>query len=278
MSCAGDTDLDVTVCAASQATPPASSRSTWRTITSRNRASGDLSNPLIASTLRPVTFDAVVVGAGVSGLYQLHRLRELGMSVHAYEAGGDVGGTWYWNRYPGARFDSESYSYGYFFSPELLDEWDWSRALRGQPETERYLHLVADRFGLRDRHQFDTRVLRATWRRADRGPGTSTVEPGESVTARFVILAIGVLSIPVCPSSRASSASEGELFHTGHVAARSRRPPGMPVAVIGTGATAVQLIPEVAKRSDTSRVPANTELELAAQQRPDRLPTSRRDQ
>ena len=105
-----------------------------------------------------MTFDAVVVGAGVSGLYQLHRLRELGMSVHAYEAGGDVGGTWYWNRYPGARFDSESYSYGYSFSPELLDEWDWSERFSAQPETLRYLQHVADRFDLRRDITFDTRV------------------------------------------------------------------------------------------------------------------------
>ena len=110
-----------------------------------------------------MTFDAVVVGAGVSGLYQLHRLRELGMSVHAYEAGGDVGGTWYWNRYPGARFDSESYTYGYLFSKELFDDWEWQEHFAGQPEIERYLNHVVDRFGLRRHIRLGTRVTSAVF-------------------------------------------------------------------------------------------------------------------
>ena len=93
-------------------------------------------------------FDAVVIGAGVSGLYQLHRLRELGLRVRVFESGTGVGGTWYWNRYPGARFDSESYTYGYSFSQELLEEWDWEERFAGQPETERYLNHVADKFDL----------------------------------------------------------------------------------------------------------------------------------
>ena len=110
-----------------------------------------------------MTYDAIIIGAGVSGLYQLYRLRELGMAVHVFEAGSDVGGTWYWNRYPGARFDSESYSYGYSFSPELLAEWDWSEHFSPQPETLRYLQHVADRFDLRRDITFDARVRAARW-------------------------------------------------------------------------------------------------------------------
>ena len=97
-------------------------------------------------------YDAIIIGAGMSGLYQLYRLRELGMRVRVFEAGTGVGGTWYWNRYPGARFDSESYSYSYSFSQELLEEWNWSEHFAGQPETERYINHVADKFDLRPRH------------------------------------------------------------------------------------------------------------------------------
>lgn len=107
--------------------------------------------------------DAIVIGAGMSGMYQLYRLRQLGLSVRVFEAGGGVGGTWYWNRYPGARFDSESYSYGYSFSEELLREWDWSEHFAAQPETLRYLELVADEFDLRKDIQFDSRVTAAAY-------------------------------------------------------------------------------------------------------------------
>ena len=106
-------------------------------------------------------YDAIIIGAGMSGLYQLYRLRELGLRVLVLEAGTGVGGTWYWNRYPGARFDSESYSYGYSFSPELLDEWDWGEHFAGQPETLRYLNHVADKFDLRRDIQFRSRVASA---------------------------------------------------------------------------------------------------------------------
>src|SRR5579864_3308472 len=103
-------------------------------------------------------FDAVIIGAGVSGLYQLYRLRGLGLKVRVFETGTGVGGTWYWNRYPGARFDSESYTYGYSFSPELLEEWSWAERFAPQPETERYLNHVADKFDLRRDIQFESRV------------------------------------------------------------------------------------------------------------------------
>src|SRR2546421_1369093 len=113
-------------------------------------------------------YDAIIVGAGMSGLYQLYRLRELGMKVRVFEAATGVGGTWYWNRYPGARFDSESYSYGYAFSKELLQEWEWSEHFAPQPETLRYLEFVADRLDLRRDIEFGARIVRATWDEADR--------------------------------------------------------------------------------------------------------------
>jgi cation diffusion facilitator CzcD-associated flavoprotein CzcO len=109
-------------------------------------------------------FDAIVIGAGVAGLYQLYKLRELGLRVRVFEAGSGVGGTWYWNRYPGARFDSESWTYGYSFSKELLDEWDWDEHFAAQPQTERYLNYVADKFDLRRDIQFDSRVAAAHYR------------------------------------------------------------------------------------------------------------------
>ena len=111
-------------------------------------------------------FDAIIIGAGVTGLYQLYqlyRLRQLGLSVRIFEDGGGVGGTWYWNRYPGARFDSESYTYGYSFSEELLQEWNWKEQYSGQPENERYLNYVADKFDLRRDIQFDARVAKAVY-------------------------------------------------------------------------------------------------------------------
>src|SRR3954466_6569072 len=108
-------------------------------------------------------YDAIIIGAGISGMYQLYRLRELGMRVRVFEAGTGVGGTWYWNRYPGARFDSESYTYGYSFSKELLQEWSWSEHFAGQPETLRYLNHVADKFDLRPHMQFGCKVKAATF-------------------------------------------------------------------------------------------------------------------
>ena len=108
-------------------------------------------------------FDAIIIGAGVTGLYQLHCLRQRGMSVLVFEDGSGVGGTWYWNRYPGARFDSESYTYGYSFSQELLQEWDWKEMYSGQPENERYLNYVADKFDLKRDIQFNARVASATY-------------------------------------------------------------------------------------------------------------------
>src|SRR5579885_1014627 len=131
-------------------------------------------------------YDAIVIGAGISGLYQLHRLREAGFSVRVFETGTEVGGTWYWNRYPGARFDSESYSYGYSFSKELLDEWEWSEHFAGQPETFRYCKFVAGKLDLRRDIQFKCRVTAASWDEATRS-WTITLEDGSRFSTRFLI-------------------------------------------------------------------------------------------
>jgi len=143
-------------------------------------------------------FDAIIIGAGLSGLYQLYRLREQGLRVRVFEAGTDVGGTWYWNRYPGARFDSESYSYGYSFSKELLQEWDWSEHFAGQPETLRYINYVADKFDLRHDIQFRSRLTTAVYDEETRS-WTTTLEDGSRFNSRFLITAIGPLSTPTLP-------------------------------------------------------------------------------
>ena len=136
----------------------------------------------------------------MSGLYQLYRLRELGLTVRVFEAGTGVGGTWYWNRYPGARFDSESWTYGYSFSQELLDEWDWEEHFAAQPETERYLNYVADKFDLRRDIQFKSRVDRRALPGRDAHAGRSPWRTVERYSTRFLITAIGVLSAATMPT------------------------------------------------------------------------------
>src|SRR5271168_1732403 len=139
------------------------------------------------------TFDAIVIGAGVSGLYQLYRLREAGLKVRLFEDGDGVGGTWYWNRYPGCRFDSESETYGFSFSKELLQEWDWKEHYSGQPENERYLNYVADKFKLRPDIQLSSRVTSAVYdERANRWE--VQLENGHRMQAQFLVAAVGILS------------------------------------------------------------------------------------
>lgn len=191
-------------------------------------------------------FDAIVVGAGMSGLYQLIRLRELGLSARVFEAGTGVGGTWYWNRYPGARFDSESYSYGYSFDKDLLREWSWTEHFAPQPETERYLNLVADKYDLRRDIQFRARVMAATWDETSRS-WTVELEDGSRYRSRFLITAIGVLSAPTMPNFPGIADFRGQSFHTGMWPKEAVDFAGKRVAVIGTGASGVQTIQEVAK-------------------------------
>jgi cation diffusion facilitator CzcD-associated flavoprotein CzcO len=190
-------------------------------------------------------YDAIIIGAGLSGMYQLYRLRELGMRVRVFEAGTNVGGTWYWNRYPGARFDSESYSYGYSFSKELLAEWEWSEHFAGQPETLRYCNHVADKFDLRRDIQFRSRVSAAIYEEETRS-WSITLEDGSRFRSRFLITAIGPLSTPTLPRIEGRDTFLGQSFHT----ARWPHEPvdfgGKRVAVIGTGATGVQTIQTIA--------------------------------
>jgi cation diffusion facilitator CzcD-associated flavoprotein CzcO len=192
-------------------------------------------------------FEAIVIGAGVCGIYQLYRLLELGMKVTVLEAGEDVGGTWYWNRYPGARFDSESISYGYSFSKELLEEWDWKERFSGQPENLRYLQFVTDKFDLRRYMQFGCTVEAAHWD-DDATRWELRLGDGRRLTGRFLITAIGLLSAPTLPRYEGLDEFEGASFHTFNWPAEPLELAGQRVAVIGTGATGVQVIGEIADK------------------------------
>ena len=190
--------------------------------------------------------DALVVGAGVTGIYQLHCLLQLGLRVQIYEAGEGVGGTWYWNRYPGARFDSESWTYGYGFSEELLQEWDWKEHFSGQPENERYLNFVVDKFSLRPYIRFGARVRSAHFDETTNRWNVET-EDGHRVRTQHLIAAVGILSATHMPDIPGIESFEGESFHTSRWPKSPVEFGGKRVGVIGTGATAVQLIPEIAK-------------------------------
>ncbi|MFH8572691.1 flavin-containing monooxygenase [Streptomyces sp. NPDC017993] len=202
--------------------------------------------PVPPSAARPV--DAVVVGAGLSGLYQLHRLRELGLTTVVFEAGEDVGGTWYWNRYPGARCDVESMSYSYSFSPELDQEWEWSERYASQPEILRYIHHVADRFDLRRDVMLRTRVTRAVYDEAGHVWQVST-DTGRTVTARFIVLASGCMSVPKDPGIPGSDDFAGATYHTARWPREDVSFAGKRVAVIGTGCSGVQAIPVIAEEA-----------------------------
>ena len=190
-------------------------------------------------------FDVIIIGAGMSGLYQLYRMRELGLRVRVFETGTNIGGTWYWNRYPGARFDSESYSYGYSFSKELLDEWEWSEHFAGQPETLRYLNHVADKFDLRRDIRFCSRVTAAVYDEQARS-WTVKLEDESTYRTRFLITAIGPLSTPTLPRIEGRDSFQGQSFHTARWPKTSVALAGKRVAVIGTGATGVQTIQTIA--------------------------------
>lgn len=190
-------------------------------------------------------FDAVIVGAGISGIYQLYRLRQLGMRVRLVEAGAGVGGTWFWNRYPGCRFDLESYSYGYFFSKELLEEWTWSEEYASQPETERYLNFVVDKFGLREDIQLNTRVRSMIFDEAA-NTWTTTAEDGTELRSTYVITAVGILSAPIYPKFPGREDFRGETYHTALWPHSEVDFAGKRVAVIGTGSSGVQIVQTIA--------------------------------
>ena len=194
-------------------------------------------------------FDVVVIGAGFSGLGMLRRLRdEMGMSVQIYEKGTGVGGTWYWNRYPGARCDSESYTYCFTFSRELLHDWQWSGKYPEQPEILTYLNHVADRFDLRRNIQFETRVTSATFLE-DRNLWQIETDRGDKVTARYFITGIGCISTGNIPNIKGLDSFEGSWYHTGGWPHHPVDFTGKRVAVIGTGSSGVQSIPVIASQA-----------------------------
>ena len=193
-------------------------------------------------------YDAIIIGAGVVGLYQLYRLRKIGLSVRVFEDADGVGGTWYWNRYPGCRFDSESETYGYSFSEELSREWDWKEHFSGQPENERYLNFVADKFELRKDIQLNSRVSSAVYDESAH-QWEVQVEGGQRARAQFLIGAVGILSAKYTPPFEGMDSFEGLSFHTSNWPKEKVDFTGKRVGCIGTGATAVQLIPIVAKEA-----------------------------
>ena len=194
-------------------------------------------------------FDAIVIGAGFSGLYQLHLLRDrLGLSVQGLETADGVGGTWYWNRYPGARCDSESYSYSYSFSDALQQEWSWTEKYPQQPEVMRYLNHVADRFDLRRSFRFDTRVAAAQWD-PERGVWRVTTASGETLTATFLITAVGCLSSTNVPAIPGLESFGGRSYHTGQWPHEGVDFAGQRVGLIGTGSTGIQAAPVIAEQA-----------------------------
>src|SRR5882757_2577380 len=195
------------------------------------------------------TRDVVVVGAGFAGMYMLHRLRGQGLSVRVYEQGGDVGGTWYWNRYPGARCDVESMQYSYSFSSELQQEWNWSERYAPQTEILRYANHVADRFDLRSDIQLNTRVDRAAFDESTNSWQVATAN-GKTVTAKYVVLATGCLSNARMPDIKGLAGFKGKVYHTGNWPHERIDFTGQRVGVIGTGSSAIQSVPIIAEQAD----------------------------
>ena len=193
--------------------------------------------------------DAVVVGAGFAGMYMLHRLRSFGLAARVFEAGSGVGGTWYWNRYPGARCDIESMEYSYQFSEELQQEWEWTERYAPQPEILAYANHVADRFDLRPDIQFDTRVESAAFDEAA-NRWTVHTDRGDGVTAQFVVMATGCLSSTNTPDIPGKSTFAGATYHTGRWPHAGVDFAGLRVGVVGTGSSAIQSIPIIAGQAE----------------------------
>jgi len=199
--------------------------------------------------MRASCFDVVIVGAGFAGMYMLHRARGLGLAARLFDAGSGFGGTWYWNRYPGARCDVESMEYSYQFSEELQQEWRWSERYANQPEILRYANHVADRFGLREDTQFDTRVSSAAFDEAGNRWSVG-MDDGTLASARFLVMATGCLSSTNMPALEGLESIEGETYHTGHWPHRQVDFSGKRAGVIGTGSSAVQSIPIIAAQAE----------------------------
>jgi acetone monooxygenase (methyl acetate-forming) len=202
--------------------------------------------------------DAIVIGAGIAGLYQLHRMRQLGLKVRGYEAGSGVGGTWYWNRYPGARFDSQVEVYQYWFSEDLYKAWKPSERFPAQPETERWLNFVADRFDIKKDIQFNARIESAHYREKD-GRWDVVASNGEHIDTQYILACCGMLSAPLSERFPGQSTFRGVITHTGLWPKGGVDLKGKRVAVVGTGATGIQVIqtiaPEVASMKVFVRTP-----------------------
>jgi cyclohexanone monooxygenase len=215
-----------------------------------NNAMSETQTKATAGRAAPAeTIGAVIVGAGFAGMYMLHRLRGLGISARVFEQADDVGGTWYWNRYPGARCDVESMQYSYSFSPELQQEWQWSERFSAQPEILRYARHVADRLDLRRDIRFETKVTSATF---DEATNRWTVETdrGDRVTAHHVVMATGCLSSARLPDIAGLGSFQGATYHTGHWPHEGVDFAGKRVAVVGTGSSAIQAIPVIARQAE----------------------------
>ena len=201
-----------------------------------------------AGAPQPSEIDVVVVGAGFSGMYLLYRLRGAGLSVKVVEAGGDVGGTWYWNRYPGARCDIESLDYSYSFDEDLQQEWHWPDRYSVQPDILRYARHVAERFDLKRDIVFETTVTAATWD-ADSGRWTIETDKGGRMRATWFVMATGCLSVPRNPDIPGMESFEGPTYHTGRWPHEEIDFTGLDVGIIGTGSSAIQSIPMIAKQA-----------------------------
>jgi cation diffusion facilitator CzcD-associated flavoprotein CzcO len=211
------------------------------------------------NTGRPL--DVIVVGAGFGGMYAVHKFREMGLAVQGFEAGGDVGGVWYWNRYPGARVDLPSIDYSYSFSPEIEQEWTWSEYFAAQPELLAYIDFVATKLDLRRSFQFDTRVTGAVWNEA-RARWTVTTDRGQTLEARYCIMATGPLSVPKDPEIPGIARFQGELYRAGRWPQHPVDFKGKRVGVLGTGSSGIQIVqaigPECGELFVLQRTPSFT--------------------
>lgn len=196
-----------------------------------------------------IDFDALIVGAGFSGLYMLHRLREMGLSARVLEAGTDIGGTWYWNRYPGARCDTESTDYSFSFCDDLQQEWSWSERYASQPEILDYAHHVAERFDLMRDIELRTRVESATFD-DDTTTWTLTTENGNVYRSRFVVMATGCISVSQVPDYPGLETFKGDVYHTGDWPHEPVDFTGKRVGVVGTGSSGIQAIPIIAEQAE----------------------------
>lgn len=211
---------------------------------SRNSTQGAASGGVAEDAL-----DVLIIGAGFAGLYALHKVRDqMGLKAQAFDVASDVGGTWYWNRYPGARCDIESIHYSYSFSESLQQEWEWSEKFAAQPEILRYLNHVADRFDLRKDIQFNTRIISMVWDE-DAQAWNVGFENGATVRARFVISGAGNLSVPKAPEFGGIEDFQGEVYQTGNWPHQGVDFSGKRVGIIGTGSTAIQAISVIAKEA-----------------------------